>query len=1113
MKSISTLVEKAGLLIEDSKYYNDFEIIIAGYCRNEIMMSKYLFVDLSSSDFNNEFLTKENYHKFEEEVLSPQFYGAKGDLGWNLYLICILTSDDYADLETSNVVAFEKNDKYVRKLVVKKEEFLNIIPIGKAISNDENFEDINPIEEWAVILENQNLEYCLEEFQNKKVDSFLCGDKIQSKIKKTDLKDKSSVLTDNNAQIKDLQITEMYRKHCYGVNKAIGFGRINLLSGANGSGKTSLLEAIELVMTGDVRKRNKSTGKQSIITEDHNSQIFLTMDDEMVYEIPKTTANRKKRESSLYQNRSSKYGTDALNSVFHRYNYFTFEEVFSFCYLGEQPDYKSEFTKVVFGEEIKTVEKNLNRHLTEFEARKKNLVKTNIDLKESIKAYDHIESSKLASNIDLNSVYTLLSQVNYTYTPIEVTHDLNPISIWLSEEISNLNSSAVLLNSVIENSNGYVNKEAISNELIKLETKFSNLIKDITDETKIANTINDEITKFKNTKITLNSNLKSIREKSVRLENLQDLFGSDVLNLNDIKKSNRIIDLNDNISSNEKEISVLKSINVQWGEFTKKEYKIPKEVKTLNNELGFKTNLIATNTNKLDNLDKDIGIKENVKGKIGSIITEVKALGEKYLTLSTKDTSCPMCGSDFKIRSDFEKALSSIENKDDDVLIKQYSERKNLCERNKQLEQDVILIEQQLSEIEEISNAIKFIESKCSIEISETPTSLAEKINIIKLALTHLDEKEDIIQDMKRELLLVEDDVYNYDSILRAVEFCNNYYNKKETYLDTQVIENLSLNLVSDINLATQGTLKVLTDIEELDIQISSQLLKYDEKVELIKNLKTNKTETTKDIKHLEGLNNEIHKVELNNIVLRPKDSFILIKSNLDKIIDSAEMLNKQVKKSISNAEMNTEVMKLQQKHDFNKVKIEICTNAINHLESLKPSSFYADAFIKDNIGDISSLFGSLHFPREFDSLGLNDDNEIIGYRASKGELEEVPIYLMSTGQRTAVVLSIFFKFYNSMKSVPRFILLDEPVSNIDDLNILALLDFLRELSLKKNCQIFFTTANTQVAKLFRRKFSFLRDDFYSYRFERNGNTRTKLIRDHFREFSDEAIQMESVFG
>lgn len=78
----------------------------------------------------------------------------------------------------------------------------------------------------------------------------------------------------------------------------------------------------------------------------------------------------------------------------------------------------------------------------------------------------------------------------------------------------------------------------------------------------------------------------------------------------------------------------------------------------------------------------------------------------------------------------------------------------------------------------------------------------------------------------------------------------------------------------------------------------------------------------------------------------------------------------------------------------------------------------------------------------------------------------------MSTGQRTALVLSVFFQMNLTADYTPAFLLLDEPVANIDDLNILALIDFLREFVIIHHRQIIVTTANQNVAKLFRRKFS-----------------------------------------
>ena len=61
----------------------------------------------------------------------------------------------------------------------------------------------------------------------------------------------------------------------------------------------------------------------------------------------------------------------------------------------------------------------------------------------------------------------------------------------------------------------------------------------------------------------------------------------------------------------------------------------------------------------------------------------------------------------------------------------------------------------------------------------------------------------------------------------------------------------------------------------------------------------------------------------------------------------------------------------------------------------------------------------------------------------------------------------------------PNIIILDESVANLDDLHLLNMLDILRQLTIK-GTQIFFTTANESVAKLFKRKIGFMQDELKS---------------------------------
>ena len=51
------------------------------------------------------------------------------------------------------------------------------------------------------------------------------------------------------------------------------------------------------------------------------------------------------------------------------------------------------------------------------------------------------------------------------------------------------------------------------------------------------------------------------------------------------------------------------------------------------------------------------------------------------------------------------------------------------------------------------------------------------------------------------------------------------------------------------------------------------------------------------------------------------------------------------------------------------------------------------------------------------------------------------------------------------------------------------------------------TTANYNVAKLFKRKFSFLRDRFYEFKLSRYGKTKSRIRRYTYNEFEDGKVK------
>jgi len=128
---------------------------------------------------------------------------------------------------------------------------------------------------------------------------------------------------------------------------------------------------------------------------------------------------------------------------------------------------------------------------------------------------------------------------------------------------------------------------------------------------------------------------------------------------------------------------------------------------------------------------------------------------------------------------------------------------------------------------------------------------------------------------------------------------------------------------------------------------------------------------------------------------------------------------------------------------------------------------------LTQNRAGIESIFSRIHSPAEFRSLGSTWTTlvrKIDGSEASLGE--------MSTGQRAAFALSIFMAQNAQLTEAPPVVLIDDPIAHIDDLNSLSFLDYLREVVLKGRRQIFFATANEKLATLFERKFDFLEEEF-----------------------------------
>jgi len=129
---------------------------------------------------------------------------------------------------------------------------------------------------------------------------------------------------------------------------------------------------------------------------------------------------------------------------------------------------------------------------------------------------------------------------------------------------------------------------------------------------------------------------------------------------------------------------------------------------------------------------------------------------------------------------------------------------------------------------------------------------------------------------------------------------------------------------------------------------------------------------------------------------------------------------------------------------------------------------------------EINSLFRAMvAFPEKFDSVTVSDKTVQLGiiYRNVNGFKAE-PKYYLSSAELNALALSVFLSLAVSQQCFRlQFILLDDPIQHLDDLDTVAFLDTVRCIATAQGIgrrQVLLSTCDRELYRLMVRKFSIL---------------------------------------
>lgn len=216
------------------------------------------------------------------------------------------------------------------------------------------------------------------------------------------------------------------------------------------------------------------------------------------------------------------------------------------------------------------------------------------------------------------------------------------------------------------------------------------------------------------------------------------------------------------------------------------------------------------------------------------------------------------------------------------------------------------------------------------------------------------------------------------------------------------------------------------------------------------------------------------------NISIAATEEFSAIRSRLKNFSDAIARIQEALKKVEEKDELEKKwvsslesirklIMQLETKHSRAKKAVDV----LGGLLEGDSKEAYLKEMVNQQREKLVTIFRRIHAPNEFENVRLNGEIYVKRRTGNEDDLSKI-----STGQRSALALSIFLTMNSSVGKNAPWLIFDDPVAQVDDLNTLSFFDTLRELVLDGKRQVFIATANTRVANLFARKFDFLEKSF-----------------------------------
>lgn len=984
----------------------------------DTLISKYV-IDLNSH------YTDIDIQEYQEKFISKDYFNTDGNAQWNYYVIFVR---DNFDTDTKRII--EKDESYARKFVFTPVELKSYLQYQH--SEVEKDEDI--VTSWKQQLTAVDLqEVFSDEPYNQAVPRF-----VEGKAKKLD--ELSSIDSKPNdsedfvlERVKNLNLRDSYRD--FPEKRNFALGKVNLITGPNGVGKTSLMEGLELVITGN-NSRNNSADKQNDCVAAEYSSNGQSVSDTYTNSLTKYKA----RDYYWYNNPIGRFN-EAYRS-FNRYNFYNSDSAYQLSSNPNNEELTKYLTAIALGTEFGSIRKRLIGFQERLDKEQKRISSIITQEKETkTKSEAQIEKLKKISDPDV-LFKQFIEDAKSVKWQKPLPHTAKDKTEFFEENYKTLLSSL----------NAIVHSKIISES-------------DALDGLKALEKLKKDLDEKAEEKETFRKHLRKLQSRLKELKSNKDLI---YRALKYLENPNSF-----RIQSIKKEIEELAQGVARFDSFDKKIKKlnlndISKSPKTIYQFAKDNEQAKSEKENKKVELQGQRETLKSTVDKLKSVIAEIRYYGKEFIEIKDDDIdACPLCETPQTKSQLLQKVEKIYDEEGETRKIEGYN--KDI----EKLEKKILDISNELKTLSNYRNNLRNVFPEVDVN---------KKLNEINAILVNKREEIDTQRKQIEKLEALEID-------LRSAGFSEDELVDLEENLKTTFKE----LLFTKDNLEDFETFKkeLIAQIDELQEEIRTKTEKMEEFDSEIKELVEAKygvddynAKITFDLKELKSLLELFDKIK-EIVSIQSKDFIVDVRHSVERVFEKFKSFKSLLVKFEEFNLANSLIKKADEQIKGQKEKLKRVKSGlkvINEILTNDSQEKILNLFFRKNEEEISEIFARIHSPKEFTGLSILSGK----IHLQKGLLgTTTPINEISTGQRSALALSIFLALNRKLKKGPSIIIFDDPVTYTDDLNILSFLDYLRTLIIHESRQLVFATASKKIAGLFEKKFNFLDEEFKSFELSR----------------------------